>query len=142
MNKLTIIGRLYKDVELRKTKNGKDVAELFIVYKNGFKNEKNEYESTFITSMVFGPMALNCSKYLKKGSQIACDISIKNNNYTDKNDIKHYDYAFYADNITFVSFEKNNDNESEEKDNVKPQEEYNGIVGSDEIEITDADLPF
>ena len=40
-------------------------------------------------------------KWFKKGSAITVEGSLRNNNYTDNNGVKHYGYVVSADNVGF-----------------------------------------
>lgn len=97
MNKALLLGRLTRDVELKTTKNGKNVCTIDLALQDG------EEETTYISITAFNKIAETIAKYLAKGSLIACNCKIKNNNYTDKNGNKIYSYKFIAEKVTFLS---------------------------------------
>lgn len=97
MNKALLLGRITRDVELKTTKNGTNVCVIDLALKDG------EEETTYISITAFNKIAETIAKYLAKGSLIACNCKIKNNNYTDKNGKKIYSYKFIAEKVTFLS---------------------------------------
>lgn len=80
MNKVYLDGRLTRDVEIRTSKKGN--VYLFNIANNDFPL-KTDY--------------FNCVSYdekhvegLKKGDKVAIIGNVRNNTYTDKNNITHY----------------------------------------------------
>jgi len=85
LNHITIIGRLVRDPEIRYAVQGVPVTRFTIAnnqdyIKNGVKKE---YVNYFEVS-VWGNQAVNCEKYLQKGSRIAVIGSIKQNRWKDE----------------------------------------------------------
>lgn len=110
-NVLMIIGRITKDLELRYTTNNKAVVNIPLAINNG------KDDTTFIDIVVYGNIAETTYKYCKKGDLIGAQATIKNNNWTDNNGNKHYDYNFIASKVTFLSTKKNEDNNQSEQTN-------------------------
>ena len=70
MNKITVIGRLTRDVEL-KDFNGRNVASFGVASQNKHKNkETGKYDSNFYTVSAWGQTADIASRYLKKGHRV------------------------------------------------------------------------
>ena len=79
MNKLTIIGNLTKDPELRSTTAGVNVCG-FTVAVNRQKTEKNpEPGADFFNVSAWRGLGENCAKYLAKGSKVCVigSVSVK-----------------------------------------------------------------
>ena len=113
MNILCLVGRITKDLELRYTTNNKAVVNIPLAINNG------KDDTTFIDIVVYGNVAETTHKYCKKGDLIGAQATIKNNNWTDSNGNKHYDYKFMGYKVTFLSTKKNEDNnQSEQANNV------------------------
>jgi single-strand DNA-binding protein len=92
-NKVTLIGNLGKDPELKEF--GSDKKKLLKVsiatndaYKNG-AGEKVE-ETQWHNIVAWGKNAEIMGKYLVKGSEVVIEGKLVNNNYTDKEGIKRY----------------------------------------------------
>ena len=111
-NTLICIGRITKDLELRYTTNNKAVVNIPLAINNG------KDDTTFIDIVVYGNVAETTHKYCKKGDLIGAQATIKNNNWTDKDGKKHYDYKFMGYKITFLSTKKEENNRSEQANNT------------------------
>ena len=132
-NIFMIVGRLFKDVEIRTTKNDKKILDLPVAINNG------KDDTTYITIQLFGNLAETVSKYCKKGDLVGVRGMIKNNNYEDKEGKKHYDYQFIGDKITFLSSVKKKD---EDVVDVPKNSKSEYDDQKSDIKIEDSDLPF
>ena len=70
MNKLTIIGNLTKDPELRTTTSGESVCG-FTVAVNKRKKIEGQPDATFFKVSAWRELGENCAKYLQKGKKVA-----------------------------------------------------------------------
>ena len=70
MNKLTIIGNLTKDPELRTTTSGKNLCS-FTVAVNRKKKVEGQPDADFFNVTAWEPLSDICSKYLAKGRKVA-----------------------------------------------------------------------
>ena len=70
MNKLTIIGNLTKDPELRTTATGLSVCS-FKVAVNRRKQNGQQPEADFFNITAWRELGENCAKYLQKGRKVA-----------------------------------------------------------------------
>lgn len=129
MNSFQITGRIYKDLTLRTTTNGKQVLDLPIAISN------TKDDTTFLTITTFNKVAENISKYCKKGDTLGVEGIIKNHNWESKDGVKHYDYSFLANRVEFLNIKK------QEVQEELPTNE-NNTVYTEDITITDDDLPF
>lgn len=90
-NKVTLIGRTGKDVEIVKFENGK-IAKVSLAttdhYTNGL-GEKVE-ETQWHNLVVNGKLADIMEKYVEKGKEIAVEGKIIYRNYDDKDGVKRY----------------------------------------------------
>ena len=71
MNKVVLIGRLTKDLELKFTQNGNAVCNFTLAVNRTYKNEQGEYDSDFINCQAWRGTAQFIGDYLRKGYQIA-----------------------------------------------------------------------
>lgn len=82
INRVTMIGRLTKDPDLKRTKTS-EVATASLAVNDSYGSGDNKKESTtFIEINVWGKMAVVLAEYGKKGSQIAIDGKLKQNTWT------------------------------------------------------------
>lgn len=76
MNKVTLIGNLTRDVEMRTTQSGCAVASFTIAVNDRKKNSQTgEWEDVpcFINCTIFGKRAEALAQYLTKGQKVAID---------------------------------------------------------------------
>lgn len=102
MNKVIIIGRLTKDVELLETQGGTPLARLSVAVNRSYKNSDGEREADFFNVTVWGNQAENCRKYLEKGRQVAIQGELRNDTYTDKNGDKRTSTSINAQEVEFI----------------------------------------
>lgn len=106
MNKVIIIGRNTKDIELKQTTAGTPVIEFSIAVKRTFKNANGENESDFFNCIAFSKLAETISKYVKKGDQVGVEGRLQTRNYTNKEGRKVYVTEIIAENVEFLQSKK------------------------------------
>jgi single-strand DNA-binding protein len=91
-NRVQLIGNLGTTPEIKTLADGKKIAKLVIATNETYKNQKGEKvtETTWHNLTAWGSNAEIAEKFLQKGSEVAIDGKLKNNNYTDKDGIKRY----------------------------------------------------
>jgi len=149
MNKVVLIGRLTRDVELRYTESQTPVATFSLAVNRNFTNQSGEKEADFINIVVWRKQAENCKNYLSKGSQVAVEGRIQTRNYDDKDGKKVYITEVVAESVEFLN------TKTSENVNKAPVEKTDAEVLKDvmedkdpyadfgkQIQITDDDLPF
>ena len=86
LNKVFLMGRLTFDPELRRTPSGTAVTELRMATTrtwSGRDGERRE-ETLFIDVTVWDRQAENCCQFLRKGSSIHVEGSLKMDTWDDK----------------------------------------------------------
>ena len=99
-NLVLITGRLAADPELRTTQSGISCCQFNVAVKRQYQKDKPQ-EVDFISVTAWRQTAEFVSRYFKKGNVITVLGSMRNNNYTDQNGIKHYSMNVQAENVTF-----------------------------------------
>jgi single-strand DNA-binding protein len=86
LNKVFLMGRLTFDPELRRTPSGTAVAELRMATSRSWTSRDGERreETLFIDVTVWDRQAENCCQYLRKGSAIHVEGSLKMDSWDDK----------------------------------------------------------
>jgi single-strand DNA-binding protein len=104
LNKVQIIGRLGRDVELRQTPSGQSVASFTVATdesytsRDGQKVEQTEWHRINI----FGKQAELCGRFLGKGSLVYVDGRIRSRKWTDKEGIERTATEINADRVQFL----------------------------------------
>lgn len=166
INKVIIMGRLTADPELKQTQNGVAVCRINVAV-NRPKIKDKEQEADFISVQAWRNTAEFISKYFSKGKMIIVEGSLRNNNYTDQNGVKHYSMVVQADSVNFGESKGNQQNNQQQpqqntySQNVQPNytqpQQYAGanyqqnvkrpenqVIGnlSDFAVISDGEVPF
>ena len=105
LNKVFLMGRLTFDPELRRTPLGTAVAELRLATSRSWTNRDGEpqKETLYIDVTVWDRQAENCCQYLKKGSAIHVEGSLKMDEWTDKTTgDKRTKIKVHADRVQFL----------------------------------------
>jgi single-stranded DNA-binding protein 2 len=107
MNKVTLIGRLTKDPELRYTSSNIAVASFTLAVDRGYTSQNGERQADFLNIVVWRKPAENVKKFLTKGSQVAVDGSIQTRSYDDQNGQKRYITEILANSVEFLGSKGN-----------------------------------
>jgi len=103
MNKITLIGNLVRDCELRYATSGTAIATFTLAVGRRFKNSQGEKETDFIQIKCFKQLAELCANALAKGNKAAVSGSLQVSSYTDKDGNKKYSSDVIADEVEFLS---------------------------------------
>ena len=113
MNKVILIGRLTKEPEVRYTQSSNTlVANFNLAVNRRFVKEGDERQADFITIVAWNKIGEFCSKYFKKGQQVAVVGRIQNRTWEDDNGQKHYATEVIAEEAYFADSKKETNSES------------------------------
>ena len=104
LNKVQIIGRLGRDVELRQTPSGQSVASFTVATdesytsRDGQKVEQTEWHRI----NVFGKQAELCGKFIGKGSLVYLEGRIRTRKWTDQSGQERSSTEINADRVQFL----------------------------------------
>jgi len=92
VNKVILVGNLGRDPEMRYLPSGEAVANLAIATTDKYKDKTGQMveQTEWHRVSFFGRTAEVCGQYLKKGSQVYVEGSIRTRKYTDKEGIEKY----------------------------------------------------
>ena len=129
MNKLTIIGNITRDPELRTTPNGVNVCSFSVAVKR--KNRRDgDPEADFFEVTAWRERGEQCAKYLSKGSKVCVIGSVSVETYTAHDGTTRAKLKVTADEVEFLS-----SRQSEQK--VDQGSGFQDVTAS-----VDEDLPF
>ena len=147
LNKVTLIGNLGADPEVRFTGSGQQVATLRIATterwqgKTGEKSERTEWHRI----IVWGNQAELCKKYLTKGRSIYVEGRLQTRELTDKEGHKRYTTEVVAQRVLFLGSPAGKSNYAEAETSVsEPSFGDTAMPGFpvDEAATGDGDIPF
>lgn len=116
INRVVLVGRMTKEIELRKTGEGKSVGSMTLAVDRYVKD--HEKMSDFIPCVVWGATADNTAKYTAKGSLVAVEGRIQVRKYQNKQGENRYATEVVCDTVQFLSRKESTQEvvENEEKD--------------------------
>ena len=102
LNECTIMGRLTRDPELRRTGSGVAVASFTLAVDRDYSGKDGgEKETDFIDCVAWRQTGEFVSKYFKKGSMAVVSGRIQIRSWTDKDGNKRRSAEVVADNVYF-----------------------------------------
>ncbi|MBN8761643.1 MAG: single-stranded DNA-binding protein [Thiobacillus sp. 65-69] len=92
VNKVILVGNLGRDPEMRYLPSGEAVVNLSVATTDKYKDKSGAMQEATEWHRVsfFGRTAEVCGQYLKKGSQVYVEGSIRTRKYTDKDGVEKY----------------------------------------------------
>ena len=141
LNHITIMGRLTKDPELRRTGSGIAVASFTVAVDRDFADKQSgEKETDFIDCVAWRQTGEFVSKYFSKGRMAVVSGRLQVRKWQNKEGENRYSTEVVADNVYFGDSKQDNGNQN------------NGYTGNTKahnapsqfavIDDEDAKLPF
>ncbi len=105
VNKVTLVGRVGKDPELKHLDENRSVARFSLATNETYKNKSGERvtNTEWHNIVVWRAQAEFAAKYIKKGALIYVEGKIRNRSWDDKDGIKRYTTEIEVDTIQFLS---------------------------------------
>lgn len=144
MNKVFLIGNLTKDPEASETQSGVQYCRFTIAVNRPFENADGEKETDFLNVIAWRGTADICGKYLKKGSKVAVEGSVRVRTY-EKDGQKRTATEIFADRVEFIGGGPKNGAEGENKAQTAAPKAYEKPTAKQESfyeEEDDDKLPF
>ena len=138
LNVCTIMGRLTRDPELRRTGSGVAVTSFTLAVDRDFApKDGGERETDFIDCVAWRGTGEFVSKYFKKGSMAIASGKLQIRNWTDKDGNKRRTAEIIAENVYFGDSKKSDSYTGESSEPTSaPVQDFAPI------EDDDAQLPF
>lgn len=146
LNKIILVGRMVRDPELKTTNSDIAVCRFTVAVNRPYQKDK-EQQADFINVTAWRGTAEFVDKYFSKGKIIIVEGKLQNNDYTDKDGVKHYSMQVVADNVNFGGSKSENTSQAEANSNAIAQtvEGANVVIGDlgdfEEI-LSDGEIPF
>ena len=138
MNKIIIMGRLTKDVEVRYTPAQKVVASLVLAVDRPFKKDDGTREADFIPVVIWGKAAELVGNSCAKGHRLLVEGRLQIRNFDGKDGTKHWVTEVIANNVEFVERKQQKpQNEEAVAYNNTQNSSYNATLDSITAEVMD-----
>ena len=127
LNHITIMGRLVRDPELRRTGSGIAVASFTVAVDRDFGGrDGGEKETDFIDCVAWRQTGEFVSKYFTKGRMIVVSGRLQIRSWTDKDGNKRRTAEVVADNVYFGDSKRDGDSGSSYGGNTYGGNAYGG----------------
>ena len=107
INQVTLVGRLTRDPELRKTSEGLSVTTVTLAVSRQFRNQHGEIEADFVQCTLWKKPAENTVQYCRKGSVVGVTGRLHSRHYENKEGKRVYVTEVVAEQIQFLSAKPN-----------------------------------
>ncbi|HGQ2848726.1 TPA: single-stranded DNA-binding protein [Streptococcus pneumoniae] len=101
INRVVLVGRLTKDIDLSYTPQGIAKAQFTLAVNRAFANQSGDREADFIQIQAWRKQAENAANFLKKGSLVGIDGKIQTGSY-ERDGQRIYFTNVVADSIQFL----------------------------------------
>ena len=131
MNKVVLVGRLTRDVDLRYSQGQKATAigRYTLAVDRRFKKEGGP-TADFIPCLVFGKSAEFAEKYFRQGMRVSVSGRIQTGSYTNKDGVKVYTTEVVVEEQEFAQSRSESNGTSTSK-NPKPASKPKDAVDAD-----------
>ncbi|MDF9824781.1 single-strand DNA-binding protein [Breznakia sp. PF5-3] len=150
INRVVLVGRITKDIELRKTQSGTSVVSFTMAVNRRFKQE-GQPEADFIRCIAWNKTAELMNQYLNKGALIGIEGRIQTGSYQDKDGKTVYTTDVVVDNVQFLEPKNASSNNStqtyvpQDPSGFTQQDQSSSVAddfANDTLDIASDDLPF
>lgn len=139
LNRVTIMGRMAADPELRHSQSGTAVANFRLAVDRDFKDKQTGERATdWLDVIAWGTTGEFVCRYLGKGRMAVVDGRLQVRDWTDKNGNNRHSVEIVADHVYFGDSKKDgNQNTGYQTKNEPVQQKFEDLSGT-----PDDDLPF
>lgn len=148
MNKVILMGRMTKDVEVKTTPAGKSVCSFTVACDKRFKAQNGERQADFINCVAWEKHATTIGNYFHKGSRIMVVGRLETRSYDDQNGQKRYVTEVIVDEIEFVDTKAESGNQQTAQEQPPVQQAQAPVPAQPQFEpveqfdAEDGNLPF
>lgn len=164
INSVVLVGRLTRDVEVRKTGSGVSVAQFTVACNRRFsRGENGQQEADFINCVAWRQTADFLSSYARKGNLVGVEGRIQTRSYDDKDGRRVYVTEVVADNVQLLESRQSREaygnttasqntqsnygnapsyNDVPSNTSQKNTNSFDDLGSEDSFEVSSDDLPF
>lgn len=161
INRVVLVGRLTKDVEVRKTQTGLSVASFTVACDRRTSRSQdgtNQQTADFINCVAWRQSADFLGQYARKGALVGVEGRIQTRSYDRQDGTKQYVTEVLCDNVSLLESKAQSTARAAQVDNgynnfnnyqqpsYQPQPSAPAVqddfTGGDTLDISNDDLPF
>ena len=106
LNQSILVGRIVKEPEVRETENGTKVTNITLAVQRSYKNIDGEYDTDYISCVLWKGIAETTAEYCKKGDLIGVRGRIQTRIVEYPEAVKHNIMEVVAERVTFLTSKK------------------------------------
>ena len=151
INRVVLVGRLTKDVELRKTNSNTSVCSFTLACNRRFQSQQGGQTADFINCIAWRQSADFLAKYASKGSIVGVEGRISTRSYDNQAGQKVYVTEVTCDSVQLIGGNRNSNDNYQTNTNqtftpsVEPSYEQSyedDFSNTPSLDISSDDLPF
>lgn len=152
INRVILVGRLTKDIELKKTQSGLSVASFTVACNRRVSGPSQEKQADFINCVAWRQTAEFLAQYARKGALVGVEGRIQTRNYDGTDGKKVYVTEVVCDSCQLLESKTVSENRSSSFDSQSQsgfgQSGYEADNGFEDfnagpsLDISSDDLPF
>lgn len=125
VNKWIGVGNLGRDLEMKYTASGEAICNFSIACTDRWKDKQTgekKDQTEWVRLSYFGKLAEICGQYLKKGSQVYVEGSLRTRKWTDKDGQERYTTEIRGDVMKMLNGKQNEipNQQQKREENIKP----------------------
>ncbi|WP_462410288.1 single-stranded DNA-binding protein [Neobacillus sp. Marseille-QA0830] len=122
INQVTLVGRLTKDPELKRTSEGTGFTQITLAVNRDFRNHNGEIDTDFVQCTLWRRAAENTARYCRKGSVVGITGRVQSR-YYDREGKRIYVTEIVAETVRFLSSKPHEDVHEQQQDVHEQQQE-------------------
>ncbi|TXG82856.1 MAG: single-stranded DNA-binding protein [Spirochaetes bacterium] len=147
LNKVSLIGNVGNDPQIKYTASGTAVVNLSLATTDSWKNkESGQYEdkSEWHKIVIYNKLAEIAAEYVKKGSKIYIEGKIQTRSWQDKETQQtHYITEIIANEMLMLGSNKTEKKEEKSKKYKEAKEgKHNQLTGTEPVMFFNDEIPF
>lgn len=142
LNVISVGGRLVKDPELRKTRDGTSVTSFTLAVERNVKNSEGRYDTDFIDCTAWRQTAEFACKYFRKGEMMIATGALQSRKWTDKSGQNRTSWEILVSSVYFGGGKRDDAQGGARRALAADEMEEQDADAFDELDEEDGELPF
>lgn len=144
-NKVILMGNLTRDVEVRTTPSGQNVANFSLAVSRSFKDQSGQTQdrTSFINCVAWGKPGEIIAQYVSKGSPLLVSGRLEQRSYEDKDGNKRQAVEVFVEDFNFIGGGRGSDDSSytpSSKSSKKDEDEVIDDIDDKPVDLSE--IPF
>lgn len=141
INRVVLLGRITRDIELRRSSTGTAVTSFTLAVDSLRRDANGKTMTNFISCVAFGKTAETLERYASKGTQICIDGSLQVSNFQRRDGTNGSRTDVIVSSLTLCGSRNNTQARNEDQFDM-PIDDTSSSDDLTNMELADDDLPF